>query len=41
MPYLDVIQLNKKKFKVPTFGLQVSGEFIMLKKMLLNLGWLG
>ena len=31
MPYLDVIQLIKKEFKVPTFAYQVSGEFSMLK----------
>ena len=35
MPYLDVIQLIKKEFKVPTFAYQVSGEFSMLKNCLL------
>ena len=39
MPYLDVIQLIKKEFKVPTFAYQVSGEFSMLKNAI-NYGWL-
>jgi len=39
MPYLDVIQLIKKEFKVPTFAYQVSGEFSMLKNAV-NHGWL-
>ena len=39
MPYLDVIQLIKKEFKVPTFAYQVSGEFSMLKNSI-NHGWL-
>ena len=39
MPYLDVIQLIKKEFKVPTFAYQVSGEFCMLKNAI-NHGWL-
>ena len=39
MPYLDVIQLIKKEFKVPTFAYQVSGEFSMLKNAI-NHGWL-
>ena len=39
MPYLDVSQLIKKEFKVPTFAYQVSGEFSMLKNAI-NHGWL-
>ena len=39
MPYLDVIQLIKKEFKVPTFAYQVSGESSMLKNAI-NHGWL-
>jgi len=39
MPYLDVIQLIKKEFKVPTFAYQVSGEFSMLMNAI-NHGWL-
>ena len=39
MPYLDVIQLIKKEFKLPTFAYQVSGEFSMLKNAI-NHGWL-
>ena len=39
MPYLDVIQSIKKRFKVPTFAYQVSGEFSMLKNAI-NHGWL-
>ena len=39
MPYLDVIQLIKKEFKVPTFAYQVSGEFSMLNNAI-NYGWL-
>ena len=39
MSYLDVIQLIKKEFKVPTFAYQVSGEFSMLKNAI-NHGWL-
>ena len=39
MPYLDVIQLIKKEFKVPPFAYQVSGEFSMLKNAI-NHGWL-
>ena len=39
MPYLDVLQLIKKEFKVPTFAYQVSGEFSMLKNAI-NHGWL-
>ena len=39
MPYLDVIQLIKKEFKVPTFAYQVSGEFSMIKNAI-NHGWL-
>ena len=39
MPYLDIIQVVKNEFKVPTFAYQVSGEFSMLKNAI-NLGWL-
>ena len=39
LSYLDVIQLIKKEFKVPTFAYQVSGEFSMLKNAI-NHGWL-
>ena len=39
MPYLDIIQMVKNEFKVPTFAYQVSGEFSMLKNAI-NLGWL-
>ena len=31
LPYLDVISKIKKKFNIPTFAYQVSGEFSMLK----------
>tara|TARA_A100001388_G_scaffold200827_1_gene151969 strand:+ start:32 stop:1021 length:990 start_codon:yes stop_codon:yes gene_type:complete len=30
MPYLDVISLVKKKFKIPVFAYQVSGEYSLL-----------
>ena len=30
LPYLDIIQLVKKKFKIPVFAYQVSGEYSML-----------
>ena len=39
MPYLDIIQMVKNEFKIPTFAYQVSGEFSMLKNAI-NLGWL-
>ncbi len=39
MPYLDIIQMVKNEFKVPTFAYQVSGEFSMLKNAI-DLGWL-
>ncbi len=39
MPYLDIIQMVKNEFKVPTFAYQVSGEFSMLKNAI-KLGWL-
>ncbi len=31
MPYLDVVQRVKERFRVPTFVYQVSGEYAMLK----------
>ncbi len=30
MPYLDIIYRIKKKFRVPTYGFQVSGEYSMI-----------
>ena len=39
MPYLDIVRQVKKRFKVPTFVYQVSGEYAMLKSAALN-GWL-
>ena len=30
MPYLDIISLVKKKFKIPVFAYQVSGEYSLL-----------
>jgi porphobilinogen synthase len=39
MPYLDIVQLAKEKFGVPTFVYQVSGEYAMLKAAALQ-GWL-
>jgi porphobilinogen synthase len=31
LPYLDIILRIKRKFKVPTYAYQVSGEYAMLK----------
>ena len=31
MPYLDIIHKVRKKFKVPTYAYQVSGEYSMIK----------
>jgi len=31
LPYLDIIQRVKKRFTVPTFAYQVSGEYAMIK----------
>tara|TARA_B100001113_G_scaffold48895_1_gene35312 strand:- start:327 stop:1328 length:1002 start_codon:yes stop_codon:yes gene_type:complete len=39
MPYLDIINLIKEKFKIPTFAYQVSGEYSMLK-LAIKEGWL-
>ena len=30
MPYLDIIYRIKKKFKLPTYAFQVSGEYSMI-----------
>ncbi|MCP4698793.1 MAG: porphobilinogen synthase [Gammaproteobacteria bacterium] len=39
MPYLDIVQRVKTRFKVPTFVYQVSGEYAMLKAAAQQ-GWL-
>ncbi|MFA5683440.1 MAG: porphobilinogen synthase [Lysobacteraceae bacterium] len=39
LPYLDVVRRVKRRFGVPTFVYQVSGEYAMLKAAALN-GWL-
>ena len=39
MPYLDIVHRVKKKFGVPTFVYQVSGEYAMIKAATQN-GWL-
>jgi len=39
MPYLDIINLVKDEFRMPTFAYQVSGEYAMLKAASQN-GWL-
>jgi len=39
LPYLDIVHRVKKRFGVPTFAYQVSGEYAMLKAAALN-GWL-
>lgn len=39
LPYLDIVQKLKKKFAMPTFVYQVSGEYAMLKAASQN-GWL-
>ena len=31
MPYLDIINLIKKEFKIPVFAYQVSGEYSLLE----------
>ncbi len=36
MPYLDIIKLVKDNFKVPVFAYQVSGEYSLIKKGILN-----
>jgi porphobilinogen synthase len=39
MPYLDIVRRVKRRFGVPTFAYQVSGEYAMLKAAAMN-GWL-
>ena len=39
MPYLDIISKISKKFQVPCFAYQVSGEYSMLIAAIKN-GWL-
>ncbi len=39
MPYLDIVRRVKRRFGVPTFAYQVSGEYAMLKAAAAN-GWL-
>ncbi|HEY6543974.1 MAG TPA: porphobilinogen synthase [Dokdonella sp.] len=39
MPYLDIVGRVKRRFGVPTFAYQVSGEYAMLKAASAN-GWL-
>lgn len=39
MPYLDIIYRVKKKFKIPTFAYQVSGEYSMHMAAIKN-GWI-
>jgi len=39
MPYLDIIERVKTKFKIPTFAYQVSGEYSMIKAAA-ERGWL-
>ncbi len=36
MPYLDIISLIKKTFKIPVFSYQVSGEYSMIKNSVKN-----
>ncbi len=36
MPYLDVISLIKKNFKIPVFSYQVSGEYSMIMNAIKN-----
>ena len=36
MPYLDVIQSIKNKFKIPVFAYQVSGEYSLIKNGIKN-----
>ena len=38
MPYLDIIQKVREKFKVPTYAYQVSGEYSMIKGAI-DKGW--
>ncbi len=39
LPYLDVLHRVKRRFGMPTFAYQVSGEYAMLKAASMN-GWL-
>ncbi|MBS0211739.1 MAG: porphobilinogen synthase [Proteobacteria bacterium] len=39
LPYLDIVRRVKRRFGVPTFAYQVSGEYAMLKAASIN-GWL-
>jgi porphobilinogen synthase len=39
MPYLDIVHRVKRRFGVPTFVYQVSGEYAMLMAAAQN-GWL-
>ena len=39
MPYLDIVQRVKDRFRVPTFAYQVSGEYAMIEAAARN-GWL-
>ncbi len=36
LPYLDIIHIIKKQFKMPTFAYQVSGEYSMIKSASIN-----
>ncbi|MDA9186172.1 porphobilinogen synthase, partial [Planktomarina sp.] len=33
MPYLDICYRAKKRFRVPTFAYQVSGEYAMIQSV--------
>jgi len=39
LPYLDIVRLVSKTFKIPTFAYQVSGEYAMMQASIAN-GWL-
>ena len=36
MPYLDIIKLIKDNFKIPVFAYQVSGEYSLIKKGIMD-----
>jgi porphobilinogen synthase len=36
LPYLDIISLIKKTFKIPIFAYHVSGEYLMIKSAAKN-----
>ena len=36
MPYLDIIRLIKDNFKIPVFAYQVSGEYSLIKKGIMD-----